>query len=167
MNSAARCLNPDPGLQGVCEGPEFRLPPVAEDQNFPWGPQASGFWMAWNSSLGHSFPPRRQGGRLSEVPPTPRAGALQASRPKWQVSLCGRWADPGQAWKRTGVTWSPWKGIPKREASELKSQRIQPVFDDDSYSLRRTAQCSDLCGAEALECQGNPVQVEELQALRE
>lgn len=100
-------------------------------------------------------------------PPTPRAGTLQASRPKWQVSLCGRWADPGQAWKRTGVTWSPWKGIPKREASELKSQRIQPVFDDDSYSLRRTAQCSDLCGAGALECQGNPVQVEELQALRE
>lgn len=127
--------------------------------------QASGWHgiQAWGT-LSH---PEGKAGDCQKSPPTPRAGALQASRPKWQVSLCGRWADPGQAWKRTGVTWSPWKGIPKREASELKSQRIQPVFDDDSYSLRRTAQCSDLCGAEALECQGNPVQVEELQALRE
>lgn len=125
------------------------------------------------------FPTQKARQRLSEVhvrpsphpqppnPPLPPPPALPSSRPKWQASLCGRWAEPGQAWKGTGVTWSPWKWIPERESFELRSQRIRPVFDDDSYHLRRTAQCSDLCGAEALECQGNPAQVEELQALRE
>lgn len=151
MNSAARYLNPDPGLQGVCEGPEFRTSGLLLWQktrtSLHW-PRASRWHgsQAW-ATLSHPE------GKAKAV----RSPPLRTSRLKWQASLCGRWAEPGQAWKGTGITWSPWKGIPEREAFELKSQRIQPVFDDDSYNLRRTAQCSNLCGAEALECQGNPV----------
>lgn len=121
-----------PGLQGVCEGPEFRTSGLR-------------LWQTSRTSLCGSqrlpdgigakpqalLPPGRQGGSCQKFPaplhPAQNKQAQVAGNPVWQVG--GAWA--GLETNRGHLlTWSPWKGIPERETFKLKSQSIQPVFDD-------------------------------------